>query len=266
MIKTALIRALRLFASRRPRAGFALSVVLAWLTQPLGRGVPEERIRGLIPELDAPALRAARRRTWSNFLLGEALEAAFARTGTSDANPRIVASPALGRLRAPLILVTFHVGAFRALAAVLERLDGEVIAVHQGSFAPRRGITLVPSGDDEWERARTFARAARVLRAGGFVFTALDDYEAATLEAPLLDGSAPLARGAFALARIARVPIVPIVARWRGGSVEVECGDPIQPGDDEAAMAAAAASWLDSYLRAFPGELNAQMVRTLERR
>jgi hypothetical protein len=63
MIKTALIKALRLLASRWPRTGFGVAVALAWLTQPLGRGVPQERIRDLLPELDARAVRAARRRT-----------------------------------------------------------------------------------------------------------------------------------------------------------------------------------------------------------
>jgi hypothetical protein len=57
-----------------------------------------------------------------NFLLGEALAA----------------------LRPPLILATLHIGAFPALAAVLERLDGDVIAVHRGRFAPRAGMTLFP--------------------------------------------------------------------------------------------------------------------------
>jgi hypothetical protein len=270
MIKTALIRALRLFASRRPRAGFALALGLAWLTQPLGRGVPEERIRGLLPELGPHAVRAARRRTWSNFLQGEALDAALARAGDREVHPRIVALPAPERLPPPLILATFHIGALPALAAVLERLDGEVIAVHRGRFAPRPGVTLVRTGDDEWERARTLDRAVRALRAGGFVFTALDGYgedgyEAATLEAPMLGGSVALARGGFALARIADVPMVPIVARWRGSSVEVECGDPIQPARDEGAMAAAVAAWLERYLRAFPGEISTRTTEIVSR-
>lgn len=272
MIKTALIRALRLFASRWSRPGFALAVFLAWLTQPLGRGVPEDRIRDLVPELDAPALRAAQRRTWSNFLLGEALDAALSRPG--NAPPRILASPALATLRPPLILASFHVGAVPALAPVLERLEGDVLAVHRGTFAPRPGITMVRTGDDEWERARTFERAVRTLRAGGFVFTALDGhgedgYEAATLDAPVLGGSVALARGGFALARIAKVSIVPIVARWRGSGVEVECGDAIRAGADENAMAVAAAAWLEGYLRAFPGEISkrtGEIVTTPRRR
>jgi hypothetical protein len=270
-LKTALIKALRLFASRRPRAGFALAVALAWLTQPLGRGVPEERIRDLLPGLDPRAVRAARRRTWSNFLLAEALDAALARGGNRDPHPRLVAFPALTRLQPPLILATFHLGAFPALAAVLERLDGDVIAVHRGRFAPRPGMTLVRTGDDEWERARTFDRAVRALSAGGFVFSALDGYgedgyEAATLEAPMLGGSVALARGGFALARIADVPIVPIVARWRGSRVVVECGDPIRPAGDESAMAAAVAAWLERYLRAFPGEISTRTTQIVSRR
>jgi lauroyl/myristoyl acyltransferase len=263
-MKTAMIRALRLVAGRLPHAGFALARGLAWLTQPLGRGIPEREIHALVPELDPARLRAARRRTWSNFLMAEALDAALERPGSRSPHPRVVPTPAAD-LRPPAIIASFHIGPFPAIAAVLEQLDGEVLAVHRGRFAPRPGVTLVRIGESEWERARIFHRAVQALRSGGFVYTALDGYgddgyDAATLEVPMLGGTVSLARGGFALARITGAPLVPMVARWRGTRVEITSGDPIEPGRTEVATAAATASWIEGYLREYPGEIHPRTV------
>lgn len=265
-MKTVLINALRLFASRWPRTGFSVAHALAWLTQPLGRGIAEARISAVFPELALAELQAARRRTWSTFLQGEALDAAVERPGRRSVHPEIVPNPTFAELRPPLILASFHVGPFAALGAVLEQLGGEVLVVHRGRFAPRRGVTLVRAGENEWERARTFHRAVTTLRSGGFVFTALDGYgeegyEASTLDASMLGGTISLARGGFALARITGTPIVPLVARWRGSMVEITIADPIPAAPGEEAMAATAARWLERYLREFPGEIS---LRTLE--
>jgi hypothetical protein len=265
-VKTALIRALRWLATASPHAGFALARALAWLSQPLGRGIPEERIATVFPELPPASLRAARRRTWSTFIRTEALDAGLERPGPAGVYPEILPNPALDHLRGPSIVAAFHVGPFPALGAVLERLPGEVLVLHRGSFAPRRSLTLVRSGETEWERARALHQAVTTLRDGGFVFTAMDGvgdngYVSSTVEAPLLGGSVELARGGFALARITRTPIVLLFARWSGSSVEIFSADPIPPEQDESVMAAAAARRLEDYLREFPGEI---APRTLE--
>jgi hypothetical protein len=259
-----MIRALRLFASRLPHAGFVLARALAWLTQPLGRGIPERQIHALVPQLDPARLRAARRRTWSNFLMAEALDAALVRPGARNPHPRVVPNAAPD-LRPPMIIASFHVGPFAAIGAVLEQMDGKVLAVHRGGFAPRLGLTLVRTGDDEWERARTFHRAVRALRSGGFVYTALDGYgdegyDAAAIDVQMLGGTVSLARGGFALARITGAPLVPMVARWRGTRVEIAHGEPIEAGGTEEAMVGSAASWLGRYLREHPGEINPRTV------
>jgi hypothetical protein len=107
------------------------------------------------------------------------------------------------------------------------------------------------------------------LRSGGYVFTLVDGgyrdrgYDAATIDAPTLGGTVSLARGGFALARITRTPIVPLVARKCGRRVEITCGDPIPPTQDEEAMAAAVAQWLGEYLLEFPGEISARTLQTL---
>src|SRR5947199_9865912 len=74
-LKTALINALRLLAGRRPRLGFSVARVLAWLSRPLGRGIPEETLAEVFPHLPPRALRTARRRTEANFLPAAALNA-----------------------------------------------------------------------------------------------------------------------------------------------------------------------------------------------
>ncbi|MEA2442974.1 MAG: Bacterial lipid biosynthesis acyltransferase [Thermoleophilales bacterium] len=264
-MKTALINALRLFATRWPRAGFWLAHALAWLSRPLGRGIAEERLAAVFPELGPAALRAARRGTWSTFLKAEALDAALERPGARPVYPEVATNPALAELRAPLIVASFHVGASSAVGAALEQLPGEVLVLHRGRFAPRRDVTLVRVGEDEWERARTLHRAVKTLRSGGFVFVAVDAYEqgydVSTIEVPMFGGVVSLARGAFALARITGAPIVPLAARWRGARVEITCGEAIPPEPDDHATAAATARWLEGYLREFPGEIS---LRTLE--
>lgn len=266
-LKTAQIRALRLFASHWPRPSFGVAHLLAFLSRPLGRGIPEARLATLFPELDPRALRDARRRTWSTFLKVEALGAALEGPGARPVHPRLVATPALTDLRGPLILTSFHIGAYPAIGAAFEQLPGNVLVLHRGGFAPRPGVTLVPPGQDEWERARAFKRALETLRSGRFVFVAVDGgyredgYESSTVGAPFFGGTITLARGAFALARITGTPIVPLVARWEGSRVAISSAAAIAPRPDDREMAAAAARWLESYLREFPGEVS---PRTLE--
>jgi lauroyl/myristoyl acyltransferase len=85
------------------------------------------------------------------------------------------------------------------------------------------------------------------------------------IEVPLLGRTLPLARGAFALARIADVPIIPIVPRWRGTAIEVEIGEPMRLGaDGERGMAEAIAAWIERYLRERPGETSVFMLERLQ--
>src|SRR5204862_7323569 len=129
-------------------------------------------------------------------------------------------------------------------------------------------LTLLWTGDDEWARARALQQAIGTLRAGGFVYLAMDGfgeqgYDAATVEAPLLGGSVELARGGPALARMTGTPLVPMGARWRGTRAEIVCGTPIPGSSDEQAMAAATAAWLESYLLERPGEISQRALEIL---
>jgi hypothetical protein len=268
-VRPALVHALRLGATRWPRLAFLLARPLAWLLEPLNPGISEERVAAVFPQLAPGRVKTLRRRSWANFLRAEALASAAVQLAQGrHTRSELVPNPALDELRPPLILVSFHMGLLSAVGTVLRRLPGDVLVVVQrpGGLAPRPGVTLVPMGEDEWERARTFHRAITSLRSGAFVFTTLDGfgeggYEAATVDAPMLEGMITLSRGAFALARITRTPIVPLVARKCGRKVEIACGEPIPPTQGDEAMAGAAAYWLGEYLREFPGEIS---LRTLE--
>ena len=269
-MKGRLVNALRLWAVRWPHLAFLLARRFAWLLAPFNRGISEERLAAVFPELAPRALKAARRRSWGNFVQSEALSASLQHADIRPADPEILPNPGLEELRPPLILASFHIGLFPALGAVLMRLPGEVLVVHQGRFAPRPGVKLVLRGDDEWDRAAAFHHAVAGLRSGGFVFTTLDGgyrdgaYEAGAVEVPMLGGTISLARGGFALARITRTPIVPLVARRSDGGVEIVCGQPIPPADEEETMAAAAARWLGEYLSEFPGEISRRTLQILQ--
>ncbi len=103
-----MINALRAVAGRWPRFSFSLARALAWLSRPLGRGIPEERLAVAFPQLSQADLRAVRRETWRNFLQNEALEAALARNVFAGA----------GDGEAPARLAGYVRAAVETLAAV----------------------------------------------------------------------------------------------------------------------------------------------------
>jgi lauroyl/myristoyl acyltransferase len=242
--------------------------VLATVTRPLRRhGIAAEPLAEVFPDLPPEARRVVRQRTWECFLKGEAVEAGVGRGFGPGDYPRIVPNPAVSALPSPIIVASFHVGPFQALGAVVRTLPGELVAVDRGQFGPRPDVTMLRRGDDEWERARTFNRALSTLRRGGAVVVTVDgfhpDDSIPTIEVPMLGRSLPLARGAFALARISRTRVVPIVTRWRGTAMEVTVGDPIAPDLGEAGMAAAVGAWVEGYLRRRPGEVSVFLLERL---
>jgi len=267
-LKRLVVGALRSLAAFWPRAGVGVAHALAAITRPLGHGIADEWLARTFPELSPAARRGVRQRTWASFLKGEAVDAAVMHRSGRRAYPRLVAGGAIHELSPPLILASFHVGPHQALAAVLRALPADVLGIDRGQFAPRGDFTLLPAGEDEWERARTFHRALAGLRAGAFVFVDLDahdpeEFDVSTIDAPVLGRTLPLARGAFALARISGTPIVPLVARWRGTAIEVVIGDAIPAVASERDMALAAGAWIDGYLRDRPGEISVFLLERL---
>lgn len=271
-MKKLVLAGLTLLARRRPRAGFAVAHAFVVLTRPLGFGIDDGVLAATFPGLSPRERRAARRRTWENYLKGEVVEAAMAARGDAGAYPRVIRNAALDELRPPVVLVGFHVGPYQALAAVLGALPGDGLAVERGGrFAAREQFELIRGGVDEAERARTFRRALERVRSGGWFFANLDALDpderwpVATLGAPLLGGVIRLARGPFAVARLSGAPIVPLAARWRGTAIEVEVGAPVQPDVGEDGMARAVAGWLEDYLRERPGEVSVYLLARVAR-
>jgi hypothetical protein len=267
-LKRLVVGALRSLAAFWPRAGVGAANALAAITRPFGRGIAVEWLARTFPDLGPEARRTVRQRTWASFLKGEAVDAAVRHRSGRRAYPRLVRSAAIHELRPPLILASFHIGPHQALAAVLRSLPADVLGIDRGQFRPRGDFTLLPAGEDEWERARTFHRALAGLRAGAFVFVNLDahhpdEFDVSTIDVPVLGRTLPLARGAFALARLSGAPVVPLVARWHGTAIEVVMGDAIPAAESERDMALAAGAWIDGYLRDRPGEISVFLLERL---
>jgi hypothetical protein len=260
---------------RVPRLALAGATALGALRNRLSRRWPDpEEIRRLFPSLD-PATSA--RVAW---MIGglearnRVLASCLRRTGPDPLRSLVRIPASLTALRPPLLLGTFHVGAVHALLPALERLPGPVLALRQGLLAtPRPPVEVVNTEGDDQRRAAVFQRALTHLGAGGFVVLALDVAPGPGLRVPCLNRTLELARGPFALARLARVPLVPLVARWRRGGVEIVTGEALAPSpgpspaprgrDGEGVLATAAAGWLERYLLEAPSELGLGLLRAL---
>jgi hypothetical protein len=247
---------------RHRRVAFSLAGALGSIRNRLSRRWPHpEQVRTLFPAL--PRSEAARV-AWRIAAL-EARNRVLVECIRRGALPLVEAPEAFASLRPPLLLGTFHVGAIHGLEPALEKLPGPVLALRQGRLYPAdRPVEVVSTEGDEQSRAAVFLRALSHLQAGGFVVMALDlALDAGTgLTAPCFGRTLELARGPFALARLAGVPIVPLTARWRQGGVKVAIGE-VLTASGETELAAAAALWLERYLLESPGEMGLGLLRSL---
>jgi lauroyl/myristoyl acyltransferase len=270
-LKAAVLAVLRGLSALSSRGSLLVAHLIAAATRPLGHGIADDRLAAVFPDLSPDARRAARQRTWESFLKGEALDATVRRGRESRDLPRTVPNPALDELRPPVVVASFHIGPFQALGAFLVTLPEHRVALAREQYEPRADMTLLYPGDDEWQRARTFVRALGELRSGRPVIVTVDglplgDHRMPTIEVPMLGRSMSFARGAFALARLGRAPIVPMIARWRGTGMAVTVGEPVAPARDEASMAVAIAGWVERYLTERPGEISVFLLDRLEPR
>lgn len=247
-------------AIRHPLPALSLAGGLGSIRNRLSRRWPHpEQVRTLFPAL--PRAEAART-AWRIAAL-EARNRLLVECIRREVLPLVETPEAFAILRPPLLLGTFHVGAIHALGPALEKLPGPVLALRQGRlYAANPPVEVVSTEGDEQSRAAVFLRALAHLQAGGFVVTALDVVPGAGLAAPCLGGTLELARGPFALARLAGVPIVPLTARWQQGCAKVALGEALTSAG-ETELAAAAARWIESYLLEFPGELSLGLLRSL---
>ena len=256
---------------RAPRLALGGAATLGALRNRISRRWPSpDDVRQLFPTLDpATAARVA----WTIGGLEARNRAAVAgirRAGFQAVRPLVRIPESFARLRPPLVLGTFHVGAVQALGPALEGLPGPVLALRQGILHPLRPPVEVASTEgDEQRRAAVFQRALTHLGAGGFVVLALDVTPGPGLRVSCLNRPLELARGPFALSRLAGAPLMPLVARWRRGGVEIVTGEELAPSpaprgrDGEGALAASAADWLERYLREAPEEIGLGLLRAL---
>jgi lauroyl/myristoyl acyltransferase len=116
----------------------------------------------------------------------------------------------------------------------------------------------------EAQRAAAVTEAVHTLRAGGYALVVVDGLGNAPVNSLILGRRMAFASGAFALARLADAPLVPLAVRWHGPAVEIVAGPAIAP-EQETAMAAALAGWLEQYLREHPSELSFGLSQRLGR-
>jgi lauroyl/myristoyl acyltransferase len=226
------------------------------------RGPTAQQIRELYPGLAEADVRPAIRQIWTTQVRNMLLLGLAQQRGVESVARLVSRSEAVDRLRPPLIIATFHIGPALALAAVAERAGVPVLGLRSRDLGVQRSpnVSIHSRLDTEEDRTASFLAAHRQLREGGFVFIAVDPEREGGTPVPFMGRTLRLARGAFALTRMTGVPIVPIVPRWDGTSIEFTVG-PALYGPDEATVAADAARWLELYLREHPGELSNHLVR-----
>ena len=271
----ALTAILACLAARHPRLAFTLaSSAGAVRNRITSRWPAGDEVRALFPELShrravriAAAIGALEERN-------DVLIRSVRRDGIGSVRPLVAVSGALRSLEAPCILVTFHVGAIHITSVALEALDKPVLAFRHGAFfTPRPPIVMESTEGSEQQRAAAFITARQYLKLGRFVVMALDAAPGATIVTECLGRPLALARGAFALAGMTRAPIVPITVRWTRQGAQADIDIPLAPAEPsdsgataavvELALARAASSWLERYLRESPDQLSLGLLREL---
>lgn len=228
-------------------------------------GVTRAQLAALFPHLSRLGQTRVLRRIAANHLRNFALRNALHYLGIAPARRIVIPSATLAAVEPPVIFGAFHIGAPHALGAAVERLDGEVLVLRRRRYEPAqaKNVRVAETEGGEEQRARAFHQAATHLRKGGYALVPIDPREGSRVAAPFFGRELLFARGAFALSRVGRVPIVPLLTRWRGLRVEVVCGPRIEPDASEEALAAAVAQWLESYLAGAPGEVSWRVFQLL---
>ncbi|MEO7973216.1 MAG: hypothetical protein ABIU84_06470, partial [Thermoanaerobaculia bacterium] len=168
---------------------------------------------------------------------------------------------AVERLRAPVVLVTAHVGALYLLSAGLDRLSAGRLALrwsplHRPSASEENAFTSGPL----LSRTEVLRRALESLRSGKHVVTALEGPHGSSEPCRLLGRRLDLGRGGFALARAAGVAVTPVAALWSRSQVRIAVGPPYE---STLAAPAQVARWFEEQLRRSPHNLGLGLLRRL---
>lgn len=174
---------------------------------------------------------------------------------------RFANAAAAAELEAPLVFITAHVGALHLLAAGLDRLGTERLALrwsalHETAPGEESAFTLGPLG----ARTEALRRGLERLRQGKFVVTALEGAHGSAEPGRLFGHRLNVGRGGFALARLAGVPIVPVAALWERNRVQVALGRPLATTADASAETAL---WFEGLLRRSPSQISLGLLRRL---
>ncbi len=306
----ALERGLTVFAAagspRRALPALGAAAAVGRMRNRLSGAWPSvEQVAQLFPHLDRAAAARVARTIGAAEARNRLVVELIRHRGLAAVAALVRSAPALAELRPPLVLCTFHVGAVQALGAALERLPAPALRFRHGLLhEPRPPLAVVSTAGGEQARAKAFLRGLDHLRQGGLVALAADlaDGPTATIATSCLGRPMHLARGPFALARLAAAPLQPIVVRWSAHGLDTIVGPPLAPLDSldplyhldpldnlpraggpshrspnhdgppdsppadrerDAALAGAAAAWLERHLLAAPGDLSLGLLRAL---
>ena len=174
---------------------------------------------------------------------------------------RFANAAAAAELQAPLMFITAHVGALPLLAAGLDRLGTERLALrwsalHETAPGEESAFTLGPLA----ARTEALRRGLERLRQGKIVVTALEGTHGSADPGRLFGHRLDVGRGGFALARLAGVPIVPVAALWVRNRVQVALGRPLATTADAPAETAL---WFEGLLRRSPSQISLGLLRRL---
>lgn len=256
-----------LLARRWPHGLYNALDQLARATAPLARRrATVQRACAVFPDLSPAEHELAARELRSSMLKSAALGMALAGSPRDPIYPPLAVDPAFAAVRGPAILTSFHCDAVGAVGGALRRIPGEVFALHRMQWTlPSNVVGHYVVDQTESAGAAAFYRALATLRRGGCVLLLVDGAHRSGHTVSLLGRAARLWRGTFALARLTGAPIVPLLARWNGSTVEVVCGDTIAATEDEPAMAQAMAAVLEHHLLQHPGAIGQQLLDQLSR-
>lgn len=267
-------------AARAPRLGLRAIGQAGGVCNRLGLyGPAPAELRTLLPWLGAGEARKAAREIARRDVQQRAVDRLLI-GGHSEHLPDLVDASGAGELQAMrdrgqgAVLLDVHFGPIGATGLALERLGLTALLIRFSRLGSRLpGFEVAHLEGHEDRRALALRRGLDWLRAGGFVAIAADGQLGAETEpVPCCGRLVTFRRGAFSLARLARVPIVPLLFAWRarGCAIEATACPPIFPGtggsplEQEARMARAVADWLDARVRARPESLSVWTVRWLQ--
>jgi lauroyl/myristoyl acyltransferase len=259
-----------------PRLALATAAAAGYL----GRAVPSdavtlEQLGSLLTDLPSDELPAVRRAIYGRSERTKLLFQVLARNDLGRLKPCLRVHGferlhALAAERSPAILLGWHTGPYRAVGAALYVHGLQPLVVERRAIAQSAGVPLerVSAEGEPWQATAASKAAVDRLRGGGSVLWAADGYEGATggVATDVLGRRVMLRQGLATLVRLSRAPVLPTVASWRGGSIDVTVHPPLDvsaAGATDDAVVRAAARWLDAYLRRHPEELWPERVREL---